>query len=375
MSKLFPENPSPPAFIPGLDLSEGFFCDDVQPMIAKHLPELPYSAALIGGSSEVLGFDTEMSTDHDWGPRVMVFLHEEHFDEQEVAIRDLAMEHLPPTYKDYPTRLFARGVSNPAVRHRLKPGDPGLEPMIEIYTLRSFLDKHMGIDIDRPISTFDWLSTTHHRLRAIVSGRVYRDDIGLQALRDRFSWYPHDIWLYVLASCWYRIGEAEVLTGRAGSVDDNLGSMIIAMRLVRDIMRLGFLMERVYPPYSKWFGSAFRDLECAPNLLPLLTEVAQAVDWRERDGLLAKIYPVLVTMHNALRLTPAIPDTPRRFWERPFTIIGGNSIAASIVNEIKDSSVQILADRWLIGNIDLFNDTHALDDDPSQRHLLKSLYE
>jgi hypothetical protein len=374
-AKFLRKNVSSPAFIPGLDLSEGYFFDEIQPLITMYLPELPYSAALIGGSSEVLGFDTEMSTDHDWGPRVMIFLHEEDFVKKETAMRNVAMKHLPQKYKNYQIRFFAQGVKSPATRHRLNPGDPGLEPMIDIYTLRSFLDKHMGIDIDRPMSVSDWLSTTHHRLRALVSGRVYRDDIGLQAVRDRFAWYPHNIWLYILASCWNRIGEAEVLTGRAGSVDDNLGSKIIAMRLVRDIMRLGFLMERVYPPYSKWFGSAFRELKCAPTLLPLLCEVAQAADWKKRDKLLAKTYRILVTMHNALRLTVAVPDTPKRFWERPFTIIGGGSIAVSLANEIKDSSVKSLANRWLIGNVDLFNDNHVLDDDPSQRHLLKTLYE
>lgn len=38
------------------------------------IPELKYSAALIGEGSGVLGFDTERSTDHDWGPRILLFV-------------------------------------------------------------------------------------------------------------------------------------------------------------------------------------------------------------------------------------------------------------------------------------------------------------
>jgi hypothetical protein len=32
---------------------------------------------LLGNGSEVLGFDTELSTDHDWSPRVVLFLRDE----------------------------------------------------------------------------------------------------------------------------------------------------------------------------------------------------------------------------------------------------------------------------------------------------------
>ena len=63
-------------FIPGLRLSAEFYHEAVAPVLAAEFPDMPYSAALIGSGSEVLGFDTEMSSDHHWGPRVMLFLRE-----------------------------------------------------------------------------------------------------------------------------------------------------------------------------------------------------------------------------------------------------------------------------------------------------------
>ena len=36
-----------------------------------------YAAALLGPGSEVAGFDTQRSTDHDWGPRLQVFLSDD----------------------------------------------------------------------------------------------------------------------------------------------------------------------------------------------------------------------------------------------------------------------------------------------------------
>ena len=64
-------------FIPGLELSRRFFEEAVEPILETEFPGLRFAAALVGSGSEVLGFDTEMSSDHHWGPRVMLFLDEE----------------------------------------------------------------------------------------------------------------------------------------------------------------------------------------------------------------------------------------------------------------------------------------------------------
>ena len=61
-------------FIAGLDLSEALYEEAVRPLLVEHFPGLAYSAALVGPGSEVLGFDTEQSADHNWGPRLLVFL-------------------------------------------------------------------------------------------------------------------------------------------------------------------------------------------------------------------------------------------------------------------------------------------------------------
>jgi hypothetical protein len=46
----------------------------VRPLLDEAFPGLAYAAALIGAGSEVPGFDTERSADHDWGPRLLLFL-------------------------------------------------------------------------------------------------------------------------------------------------------------------------------------------------------------------------------------------------------------------------------------------------------------
>jgi hypothetical protein len=54
-------------FIPGLKLSEAFYRKAVRPIPHRQRPRLKHSAALIGYGSDVLGFDTPMST--EWHSR------------------------------------------------------------------------------------------------------------------------------------------------------------------------------------------------------------------------------------------------------------------------------------------------------------------
>lgn len=78
-----------------------------------------------------------------------------------------------------------------------------------------------------------------------MSGVVYHDGLNvLEPMRERFAYYPHDLWLYLLSAQWQRIGQEEPFVGRAGIVGDELGSAVIAARLVHDIMQLCFLMGK-----------------------------------------------------------------------------------------------------------------------------------
>jgi hypothetical protein len=64
----------PGDFVPGLRLAREFYATCARPLLESQFPGLAYAAALLGPGSEVLGFDSQRSTDHDWGPRLQVCL-------------------------------------------------------------------------------------------------------------------------------------------------------------------------------------------------------------------------------------------------------------------------------------------------------------
>lgn len=52
-------------FIPGLQLNEIFYQQVVQSILMTYFPVVRHSATLIGYGSDVLGFDTLISMDHN----------------------------------------------------------------------------------------------------------------------------------------------------------------------------------------------------------------------------------------------------------------------------------------------------------------------
>jgi hypothetical protein len=349
-----------PTFVPGLELAHRFYWEAVRPALDAEFPGLKHSAALIGTGSEVLGFDTPMSTDHHWGPRAMIFLAGPGYQQYRDAITERLRWKLPHHFLGYPTNFSAPDPDDKGVQLLRATESGPVNHRVEVYTIRGFFRSYLEYDISAEIETADWLSFGEQKLRSIVAGEVFHDDLGLDALRSRLTYYPRDVWLYMLASGWQRIGQEEHLMWRAGYAGDELGSMIITGRLAHDAMRLCFLMERQYAPYPKWFGTAFMRLAAGPDLAPILQRALRAETYQERGEALAAAYEYLAARHNALGITEPITATRALFWSRPFQVIWGDRFADAIVAQISDPTVVGIAKCGLIGGIDQFSDSTDL---------------
>ena len=158
-------------FINGIELSKRYHFEFVEPLISNHFPDLHYSSALVGPGSEVLGYDTEMSADHDWGPRVLLFLQE-----QEIGLVDKIFQCLK---SNAPDEFY---------------GYPVDSKQTVITSIPRFLKGKLGVDISKELQLIDWLTFPSQVLAEIVSGEVYRDDSGqLMNVREQLQYYPQDM--------------------------------------------------------------------------------------------------------------------------------------------------------------------------------------
>ncbi|MDR3642456.1 MAG: DUF4037 domain-containing protein [Candidatus Doudnabacteria bacterium] len=341
-------------FIPGLELSKLFYQKEIKPILDKEFSKLKYSAALFGWGSEVLGYDTEISRDHHWGPRVFIFLSEKDYPKLKDKIHKAIANNLPYDFMGYSTN-YSKPAPN-GVRRAIKITSGPVDHMVNVYTVKSFYELRLRFDQTKNITVENWLTFPQQRLLEMVSGEVFYDGLGeLKKVREKFSYYPKDVWLYMLACQWIKISQEEAFVGRAGDVGDELGSQIVAARIVREIMKLCFLMEKRYYPYSKWFGAAFGALKISKNLAPVLRKVLVSKNWKEREKWLAQAYEIVAKNYNALKITKPLSSKVSSYYGRPYLVIHADVFAEAIKKVIKDPRVKGI--KTNIGSVDQFTDS------------------
>lgn len=338
-------------FVPGVALARAFYAEIVGPLLG----DLPHTAAAIGWGSDILGYDTERSTDHGWGPRLKVFVAADHVE----PVRAVVDGGLPEEFRGFPTTF----------------GWDDIEPKhyVEVVELGSWLEAQLGVDPRTGLTPRDWLLVPQQLLLEVTAGEVFHDATGeLTEVRRALEWFPQDVWLWLLACQWQRIGQEEAFVGRTAEVGDELGSRVIASRLVRDLMRLCFLHERRYAPYSKWLGTAFSRLSAAAEVGPMLGRVLGADDYASREAALVDAYEAVARRHNALGITGAIDAKVRQFHLRPYVVLFADRFAAACREAVTDRWLRSLP---LVGSIDQFADSTDVLSNASRARRLAAIYD
>lgn len=135
-----------------------------------------------------------------------------------------------------------------------------------------------------------------------------------------------------------------------------MGSRLVAGRLVRDVMAPGFLLERRYAPYAKWFGTGFSRLPIAATLTPDLNAALKAVEWKERGEALSRAYLTIATVQNERGIAPFKPMIGPYF-DRPFVTINAGDAVDAAMAAIKDPALRSLP---VMGAIDQASDLTPL---------------
>ncbi len=227
----------------GLELSKQYYDQVILEFIHKKFPEYEdrIAAGLVGEGSECLGFDDEISRDHDWGVRICLWLCKADYENARGKIQ-AALEGLPGTFAGTPVLWM--------------PGRSG------VMETDAFFKKYLNVP-RLPMTIGEWLAVPSHHLAVASDGMVFADPYGAfsETWEELRQGYPEDIRLKKLA---YHC----MMAGQAGQYNyprllrrgDVVGASLAKAAFVKDVMHLVYLLNNRYAPFYKWMHYGMRRL-------------------------------------------------------------------------------------------------------------------
>lgn len=317
----------------GLELASAFYHDCVRQIIAEHIPELTgkYAAGLIGVGSDVIGNDDEMSRDHEWGPRLVLFVRETELQRFKRQLDSVFNTNLPATFQGFSTRFEwdeARGM--------VMTGASGGRHRTRITTPERFMRLTLGTP-RIPQNDLEWLPISEQRLLEFTGGAIFSDPVGeITACRTALAYYPDHVWKYRLSYLLETLGWSLDLVTLCGKRGDHLSMHLNAAATAGRIMRLAFYLNRRYCPGSpKWLHREFSKLAVvAGDIEPFLQAAFQSADHVEIAGhfdrALERAYVELKTLQGL----PELPSDPPRREYRGSPCIDTQQVSQIILDAI-----------------------------------------
>jgi hypothetical protein len=269
----------------GLAIAEAFFEEFGLPTLHQHFPELinRISAGLLGEGSEMLGYDDELSRDHDWEPRFLLFLEES--DHQKLG------KAVAAKFNDL----------RPASFHGI---NLSMTKAITVQSIDGFYKELTGLPCP-PKSIQEWITVRENDLCYAQAGKIFYDPTGNLTRRYRAFqkiYYPREVWLGRIAAQLFRIwhyGKYNICD-RMLKRDERIGALIGMGLVIQAAMRLTFLLNHRFSPYWKWLHCAFVQLPyLAPELNPILQKIEKASTLEDRVQVIGQICDLVrISLHE-----------------------------------------------------------------------------
>ncbi|MBQ6386918.1 MAG: DUF4037 domain-containing protein [Lachnospiraceae bacterium] len=244
----------------GLELSRAYFRECGLPVLREQFPDvLPQLAfGLAGSGSECLGFDDEVSRDHDFEPGFCIFLP----GEDEVGRRTEFL--LERAYAKLPKEFMGLR------RAMIQPVGGARHGVIRMENF--FLEK-TGTP-DGLLSADQWFTVPEQSLLEAAGGEIFEDYRGeMTRIRARLSYYPEEVRLKKLAGHLLLMAQSgQYNYARCLAHGEEAAAQLSVFAFVKSAASAVFLLNRRYQPYYKWLFRSLRGL-------PLLSESAELMEY------------------------------------------------------------------------------------------------
>ncbi len=302
----------------GLDISREFYLQYGKPMLEEQFPSIVdrIAVGLVGEGSECLGFDDEISRDHDFEPGFCLWLTEN--DKNEFGFQlARAYSRLPRSFMG-----LSRSLLSPVGGARR-----GVMSIDDFYT------RFLGAP-NAPCNISRWLYTPSAALCAASNGEVFSDRLGVfSGIRaELLKGYPEDIRRKKLAAHTVFMAQAgQYNYPRCMEREDSGTAQLAIFEFVKHAISAIYLLNNRYEPYYKWAYRGIEDIEAEKELisgLKLISELDNSAQSAERKNNIIEM--------TARRLIDS-------FREQGLSGIDGTDLemhAYAIQNEIHDTELR-----------------------------------
>ncbi len=244
----------------GLELAEQYYLTYGRPMLEEQFPHLMplVAVGLAGSGSECLGYDDDISRDHDFEPGFGIYLP----GEDQVSRRDAFL--LERAYARLPREFM--GI-------RRSPLSPVGGARHGIIRIADFFTEKVGA-ADGVLTIRQWLTVPEQALLEATNGKVFYDGPGAMSLiRASLKRYPEDIMKKRLAGHLLLMAQSgQYNYRRCLAHGEKSAAQLAAIAFTDSAIQVIFLLNRVYRPYYKWVFRALRTL-------PRLSLEAEALEY------------------------------------------------------------------------------------------------
>ena len=250
----------------GLELARKYYEEYGRKMIDSQFADVAdrICVGLVGEGSECLGYDDDISTDHDFEPAFCLFITKE--DEKKFGFElERAYSKLPKQFMGYERqKLSAAG----GKRHG-------------VIVIDDFYKRFLGA-ANAPNTIERWLYTPSQSLLNASNGEIFRDDLGLfSAVRNEIKkGYPRDIRLKKIAAHTIFMAQAGLYNyPRLIKRGETGAAQLAIFEFVKNAISVIYLLNNSYEPFYKWAYRGIRDFETMSKLaspLAALTELGNS---------------------------------------------------------------------------------------------------
>lgn len=282
----------------GLELSRRFYEAYGAPMLHEQFPQYEeiLAVGLVGSGSECLGYDDEISRDHDFEPGFCIFLPDEDVvDRRTEFLLERAYAKLPKSFLGFE-------------RLKISPVGGNRHGVIR---MDDFFRSRIG-RTDAFSSDLEWFGISEQYLAEVTGGEVFRDDVGLfTSIRRKLRELPHDVRCKKLAGNLLLMAQSgQYNYERCLAHGETAAAQLAVAEYVRHALAVIFLLNRRYLPYYKWQFRALRELpllsELAPHLETLLTTGNDPKTAKQKSILVETVAGAVITQLQEQALSEAI---------------------------------------------------------------------